>query len=331
MYKFSVFIAVILIASSNLCAQLKVSVVDVGQGDAIYIELPNGKNALIDGGPSGMLIDSFLKAKGVTKIDYVALTHPHSDHYRGLKKVFTNYQVNHYYDTKAENIDAVGDNNLRELAAAEPGCATHYPKPGDILKWDSKVTIKVFNACWEPVLMRENDETNNCSLVIRLYYNGNGILLTGDAGSDIEREMLSHFKSGLQSNILKVGHHGSRTSSSDAFLARVRPDYAFISVGLNNNYGHPHQEALDRLRNAGAKIYMTTAGTQSFTIPAPDKDALGPVKPIITEELTVTAGKSSEVQFAPMTLTWDPAALENADLPALDQLKTQAVSEQLVK
>lgn len=327
MYKLSAFIAVILVGSSNLWAQLKVTVVDVGQGDAIYIELPNGKNALIDGGPSGTLIDGFLKSKGVTKIDYVALTHPHSDHYKGLKKVFTNYQVNQYYDTKAENVDAAGDNNLRELAAVEPGCTTHYPKPGDILNWDPNVTVKVFNACWEPVLMHDNDETNNCSLVIRLYYNGNGILLMGDANSGIEGDLLSHFKSGLQSNILKVGHHGSRTSTSDAFLARVRPDYAFISVGINNKYGHPHKEALDRLRNAGAKIYLTTAGTQSFTIPAPEKGALGPVKLIVTAEPSVTAEKSSEERFAPMTLTWDPAELDNTSSPALDQLKEAAIKE----
>lgn len=317
MTKLSAFLAIILLASSNLWAQLKVTFVNVGQGDAIYIEFPNGKNALIDGGNSGTLIDGFLRAKGVSKIDYVALTHPHSDHYRGLKKVFSNYQVNEYYDTKAENIDAAGDNNLRQLASVEPGCTTHYPKPGDILNWDPKVTVKVFNACWEPVQIHDNDETNNCSLVMRLYYNGNGILLTGDANSGIESVMLSYFKSGLQSNILKVGHHGSRTSTSDAFLARVRPDYAFISVGAGNKYGHPHQEALDRLRNAGAKIYLTTAGTQSITIPAP---GTGAKKPIITTEQF----KLPEDQFAPMALTWDPATLDDVSGQALDQLKDQA-------
>jgi competence protein ComEC len=309
-------IALLLLASSELWAQLKVTFVNVGQGDAIYIEFPNGKNALIDGGNSGVLIDNFLKSKGVARIDYLALTHPHSDHYRGLKKVFTNYQVDNYYDTKAENVDAAGDNNLRELAAAEPNCATHYPKPGDLLRWDSKVTVKVFNACWEPVQIHDNDETNNCSLVMRLYYNGNGILLTGDANSEIESEMLGHFKSGLQSNILKVGHHGSRTSTSDAFLARVRPDYAFISVGIGNKYGHPHKETLGRLVNAGAKIYLTTEGTQSLTIPAPDKARPGPGRPIIRVGDTV-----QEAQDIALSLTWDPAELEHLSLPALDQLK----------
>lgn len=326
MKKLLLALVLTLLSSASLWAQLGVTFVDVGQGDAIFIEFPNGKKALIDGGSSGTLIDNFLRSKGVTRLDFVALTHPHSDHYRGLKKVFSNYQVDNYYDTKAENIDAKGDNNLRELAAAEPGCKTHYPKPGEILKWDPKVTVKVFNACWEPVLMNDNDETNNCSLVIRLYYNGNGILLTGDANSEIEAEMLSHFKSGLQSNILKVGHHGSRTSTSDAFLARVRPDYAFISVGQNNKYGHPHQETLARLINAGAQIYLTTAGTQSFTIPAPDKSQPGPVKPVIRNELGEIAEMGPLTRLVPVSVTWDPAELQDAGSSSLDQLRDEAVS-----
>jgi beta-lactamase superfamily II metal-dependent hydrolase len=317
MNKLLLTLALVIASSSSLWAQLSVTFIDVGQGDSIFIELPNGKKALIDGGNSGVIVDSFLKSKGVTKLDYVALTHPHSDHYRGLKKVFTSYQVDNYYDTRAENVDAAGDNNLRDLAKVEPGCKTHYPKPGDILNWDSKVTVKVFNACWQTVQMHDNDEANNCSLVIRLYYNGNGVLLTGDANQDTEAEMLSHFKSGLQSNILKVGHHGSRTSTSDAFLARVRPDYAFISVGVGNKYGHPHQEALSRLRNAGAKVYLTTSGTQSFTIPPPDKNVPGPGKIIIGGE-TLTPAPARDIA---VDLTWDPAELQGVSSPALDQLK----------
>ncbi|MDD2806286.1 MAG: MBL fold metallo-hydrolase [Elusimicrobiales bacterium] len=327
MHKLFAALSLLLLAPAGLWAQLNVTFIDVGQGDAIYIEFPNGKNALIDGGNSGVLVDNFLKSKRVSKIDFVALTHPHSDHYRGLKKVFTSYQVNNYYDTKAENVDAAGDNNLRELAAVEPGCRTHYPKPGDILDWDPKVTVKVFNACWKPVQMHDNDETNNCSLVVRLYYNGNGILLTGDANSLVEAEMLSHFKSGLQSNILKVGHHGSRTSTSDAFLARVRPDYSFISVGAGNKYGHPHKEALDRLINAGSKIYLTTAGTQSLTIPAPDKSGVWPPKPIITDSSAPAGTDPSEARSVAVDLTWDPAELGEAGAPALNQLKSEAGSK----
>jgi len=201
----------------------------------------------------------------------VVLTHPHSDHYRGLKKVFANYQVKNFYDSRAENLHAKGDNTLRELAAAEPGCQTHYPATATNLNWDSHVTVKVLHTCEEAVQLKNNDDVNNCSLVLRLYYNGTGLLFTGDAEAVIENAMTRVYKSGLKSYALKVGHHGSRYSSTDKFLARVQPKVAIISVGVNNIYGHPHSEALDRIRKAGAQIYFTLGKTHSLTIPAPRK------------------------------------------------------------
>ena len=263
--------ALLLLAASPSRAQLNAHFVDVGQGDAIYLEFPNGTNALIDGGPNGEKIYQFLKSKGVTKLDRVVLTHPHSDHYRGLKKVFTAFEVKNYYDSRAENVDAIGDNNLRELAKAEPGCKILYPEPGSELKWDSKVTVKVLNSCTEAVQIHDNDETNNCSLVLRVYYNGHGSLLMADAEASVENAMMRIFKSGLKSTYLKVSHHGSRYSSTERFLERVQPQVAIIQVGQNNVYGHPHKEALDRLRAAGAQIFFTLTGTQSLTIPAPGK------------------------------------------------------------
>lgn len=265
-------LAIILFWSSAAKAQLNVYYIDVGQGDSTYIELPNGHNVLIDGGPSGEPVYKFLKGKGVTTIDHVVLTHPHSDHYRGLKKVFASFDVKNYYDSRAENVDAKGDNNLRELAAAEPNCQTHYPEAGNTLNWDSRVTVKVLNTCSEPVQLKYNDDVNNCSIVLRFFYNGTGLLFTGDAEAAIENAMMRVFRSGLESYALKVGHHGSRYSSTDSFLARVKPKVAMISAGVNNVYGHPHKEALDRLTAAGAKIFFTLGTTQTLVIPAPKKD-----------------------------------------------------------
>ena len=308
--------AFILLAASNARAQLNAYFINVGQGDAIYLEFPNGTNALIDGGPSGEPVYQFLKEKGVTKLDRVVLTHPHSDHYRGLKKVFTSFEVDKYYDTRAENVDAQGDNNLRELAKAEPGCKTLYPEPGSELKWDSNVTVKVMSSCTEAVQMHNNDETNNCSLVLRVYYNGHGILLMGDAESTIETAMMRIYRSGLNSTYLKVGHHGARTSTSAQFLARVQPKVAIISVGKDNVYGHPHKEALDRLKAAGAQIFTTLGGTQSLTIPAPKKGM----------ELLL----DGQPQFGDVISTETPKfnmeerAFESADLAALNQLKETA-------
>ncbi|HAH31288.1 MAG TPA: hypothetical protein DCL44_03125 [Elusimicrobia bacterium] len=319
MYKLSAFLAIILFASSNICAQLNVYYLSVGQGDSEYIELPSGGNVLIDGGPSGEPVYKFLKDKGVTKIDHVVLTHPHSDHYRGLKKVFTNFDVKNFYDTKAENVDAQGDNNLRELAAAEPECSTHFPEPGTELDWDSKVTVKVLNSCYETVQMHDNDENNNCSMVIRLYYNGTGLLFMGDAEAAVEDTIARQFKSGLRSYALKVSHHGSRYSSTEKFLARVQPKVAIISVGVNNIYGHPHMETLTRLRAAGAHIFYTTSGIQTLNIPAPKRG----VEPVLAGPVIYNPEATMRPEFESMIYT--PPANEN--LEALEQLKTLTITE----
>lgn len=322
MRKLTAFFSLLLLSSSSLWAQLNVYYINVGQGDATYIELPNGHNVLIDGGPSGEPVYKFLKEKGVTTIDHLVLTHPHSDHYRGLKKVFSSFDVKNFYDSKAENVDAKGDNNLRELAAAEPNCRTHFPEAGNNLNWDSRVTVKVLNTCSEPVQLKYNDDVNNCSIVLRLFYNGQGLLFTGDAEASIENAMMRVFKSGLESYALKVGHHGSRYSSTDQFLARVKPKVALISVGVDNVYGHPHKEALDRLTAAGAKIFFTTGGTQTLNIPAPRKG----IEPVM--EGPVPYDPSAPVLPAVESVIYRPAveAPMQVNGPALDQLK-EALAE----
>ncbi|MDO8803812.1 MAG: MBL fold metallo-hydrolase [Elusimicrobiota bacterium] len=320
MRKLAAFVSLLLLSSSSLRAQLNVYYLNVGQGDATYIELPNGHNVLIDGGPSAAPMEKFLKDKNVTTIDHVVLTHPHSDHYRGLKKVFAMVDVKNFYDSRAENVEAIGDNNLRELADAEPSCKTHYPEAGNNLNWDSRVTVKVLNTCSEPVQLKYNDDVNNCSIVLRFFYNGTGLLFTGDAEASIENAMMRIFKSGLQSYALKVGHHGSRYSSTDKFLERVAPKVAIMSVGVNNVYGHPHKEALDRVRAAGARIFFTTGGTQTLTIPAPRKG----VEPVLAGP--VPYDPSAPVLPAVQAVIYIPEveAPMNVNGEALKQLVEQA-------
>jgi len=319
LYKLSTCLAIILLASSNLWAQLNIYFVRVGQGDATYIELPSGGNVLIDGGPSSKPIYDFLKAKGVTKIDHIVLTHPHSDHYTGLKKVFAAFDVKNFYDSRLDNLSAAGDNNLRELANAEPACQTYFPETGTELNWDRQVTVKVLNSCPEPIQSKDEHVINNCSIVLRLYYNGNGLLFTGDAEASLENAITRVFKSGLNSSILKVSHHGSRYSSAEKFLARVQPKYAFISAGLNNSYGHPHKEALDRLMATGAKIFLTTNGTQSVTIPAPGNGT----EPIIGTPVVYEPVLTARPEFESI-IYFPDIPIVSANSPALEQLKTQA-------
>ncbi|MDT8286962.1 MAG: ComEC/Rec2 family competence protein [Elusimicrobiales bacterium] len=250
---------------------LSVYFISVGQGDAIYMEFPDGKNALIDGGPSSSAsgpLAMFLKERGVSSIDHVVLTHPHSDHYKGLQHVFANYTVGTFYDTRVDNSSASGDDAVR-ASAAELGVTTFHPAPGDSLDWSAGAEVRVLNSCHEPFSSKNSETLNDCSIVLRLAYGEASILFTGDAGENVEERLVKEYGDALRSRVLKVGHHGSRYSSTSAFLAAVRPDSAYIEVG-QNNYGHPHPEAVSRLLKSGTEIFRTDlSGTQEFRAELP--------------------------------------------------------------
>lgn len=257
---------------------LRVYFLNVGQGDSIYLELPGGKNALIDGGPSRSAsgpLAKFLAAKNVTKIDHVVLSHPHSDHYNGLPYVFSNLAVGNFYDTRVDNTGSTGDNTLREQVSAL-GVNTVYPAAGDRLDWSVPgLDIKVFNACSEPAASSVSKVVNNCSITFKLSYRGSSVLFTGDIQDDREAGLVARYGDELKADVLKVGHHGSKYSSTNVFLSTVKPSKAYIEVG-NNNYGHPTQEALARLKATGAETFRTDLDdTQEFSVTAdydPDED-----------------------------------------------------------
>jgi len=242
---------------------LNVYFVNVGQGDAEYIELPNGQTALIDGGPSKKRLAAFLQQHGVTRIDHVVLTHPHADHFKGLNYVFDSLEVGHFYDTRIDNSGSKGDNTLREKAADKAGCSTSYPRPGESLDWGQGVQVKVFNSCPDPVDSGEGldggAEINNCSITLKVSVEGHSVLFPGDAQSQAEAKMVAAFGNELQADVLKVPHHGSSESSSDVFLAKVKPKKAVLEVG-KNGYGLPTDSALARLQTAGAVVLRTDVG-----------------------------------------------------------------------
>ncbi|HJJ11001.1 MAG TPA: MBL fold metallo-hydrolase [Clostridiaceae bacterium] len=223
---------------------LRVYCLDVGQGDSILIT-NNNKTMLIDASTNemGSRVVKYLNDLGIKKIDYLVGTHPHEDHIGGLDNVIKNFDIGTIYmpnvvattKTFEEVIDAISAKKLKVTS----------PKTGD------KFTVG--NAECEVMSIRnDKDDYNNCSIVIKMDFNNVSYLFTGDAEESVESS-----RKWPHIDVLKVGHHGSNTSSSKKFLEQIKPEVALISVGQGNTYGHPTQATLKRLSNIGAKIYRT--------------------------------------------------------------------------
>lgn len=223
---------------------LRVYCLDVGQGDSILIT-NNNKTMLIDASTNemGSRVVKYLNDLGIKKIDYLVGTHSHEDHIGGLDNVIKNFDIGTIYmpnvvattKTFEEVIDAISAKKLKVTS----------PKTGD------KFTVG--NAECEVMSIRnDKDDYNNCSIVIKMDFNNVSYLFTGDAEESVESS-----RKWPHIDVLKVGHHGSNTSSSKKFLEQIKPEVALISVGQGNTYGHPTQATLKRLSNIGAKIYRT--------------------------------------------------------------------------
>lgn len=231
----------------------KVIFFDVGQGDSVFIEAPNGNQALVDGGPGSQVLNKLGEQMPFfdREIDVVILTHPDADHLNGLIDVLKNYQVNEVIDTciedpgkgYAEWKKLIEENKINHLCA----------RAGQKIKLADNVELDVLF----PFVSLEGmkfSNTNDSSIVMELISNDSEILLTGDAEIKTEYQLVNSSLN-LKSQILQVGHHGSKSSTSQEFLAAVNPETAVIQVGANNRYGHPVQEVLDRLKGIGAKIF----------------------------------------------------------------------------
>ena len=234
---------------------LRVHFIDVGQGDSILIQA--GEQAmLVDAGTneSGSVVTEYLRSLNITKLDYLIGTHPHEDHIGGLDDVIHSFDigtvimpdVSHTTQTYEDVLDALLEKNLTVTA----------PHPGDSYSvGDASFTV-LSPSAEIAEQAAENDDLNNLSVGIRLVYGSNAFVLCGDAESDSE-EAMAESGLDLKADVLKAGHHGSSTSTSDAFLAAVNPDYAVISCGKDNSYGHPHQETMDKLNAADISIFRT--------------------------------------------------------------------------
>jgi len=231
--------------------KLSVYFLDVGQGDSSLIIFGN-KTILIDAGEMDMgdRVVNDLKSLGVTRIDLLVATHPHSDHIGGMLKVLDNFTVGQVLDSGMPHTSVIYERFLEKID--KENIPYKIAVQGDRIDLDHALRIVVLS----PPAQRFGDDLNTNSVMLRISYGTINFLFTGDAGSEAETALL---KSGYapDAQILKVGHHGSMYSSSPAFIARVHPEIAIISLGRDNPYGHPHKQAVDILTEAGATIYRT--------------------------------------------------------------------------
>jgi competence protein ComEC len=223
-----------------------VSFIDVGQGDAILID-KGDTDILVDGGPTSANPLAYLQSQGIADIDLLVATHPHADHIGGLADVLAQYQVSEIW-VNGDTADSQVYADFAAAVAAESATVREITR-GWATQMDG-LDIAVLNPS------QLTGDPNGDSVVFRLTCGEVSVLLAGDATSDSEASMLATGLT-LDSDVLKVGHHGSSTSTSAVFLAAVTPKDAVISVGAGNTYGHPHQETLDRLAAGGATVYRT--------------------------------------------------------------------------
>lgn len=238
-------------------AKLNVHYIDVGQGDSEFIEMPNGQTMLIDAGnpENGSQIVTYIKGLGHTKIDYLVATHPHADHIGGMEDVVKGLDIGKIYMPKASTNTKTFEDLL--TAIQNKGLKINTAKSGVSMFKTGSLSADII----APVNIT-GDDLNQYSAVIMLTYGENKFLFTGDAGNESEGQITSDIKA----DVLKVGHHGSDTSTSQAFLNKVSPKYAVIEVGKDNSYGHPTAATLAKLEKIGATIYRTDKdGTIIFT------------------------------------------------------------------
>lgn len=241
--------------------ELRVSFLNIGQGDSILIQSPGGGEMLIDGGPDRSVLRELPKVLGPLDrtLDLVVETHPDKDHIAGLTDIFLRYQVAAFMGPGIPN-DTSYAKSLEAGVEHEPGITAIEARRG--------MRIHLGGGAYADVLYPDRNvdavETNTGSIVLRVVYGETEFLLTGDSPTNVEDWLVSIDGEALESDVLKAGHHGSRTSTSQKWIDAVNPSYVVISAGKGNSYGHPHQEVVERINASGAESLSTMDGTVSF-------------------------------------------------------------------
>ncbi|MDQ3076460.1 MAG: hypothetical protein M3Q63_00175 [bacterium] len=230
-----------------------VAFLNVGQGDAIYIESPTHTQMIIDGGPSNVILSELNKVMPFydRSIDMLLVTNPDTDHYAGFIDVVDHYKI-------GEVIEAGTQSDTKTYGHFE-----NLIQEKKIKKTDGKrgMTVDIGGGAKLRILFPDQDvstaKTNDGSLLAKLEYKNTSVMLTGDAPRETEEYVMSLNSEEMKSTVLKVGHHGSRTSASEVFVRSVNPQFAVISAGVKNRYGHPHKETTDLFE----KLHIPVLGT----------------------------------------------------------------------
>ncbi|HYC79998.1 MAG TPA: ComEC/Rec2 family competence protein [Candidatus Binatia bacterium] len=232
---------------------MHVNFFDVGQGDSFLITTYEGNQILVDGGPGKGVLEELGRAVPYYDrvIEMVVLTHPHNDHMEGLVEVLEKYEVKKILMPNVEYKSTVYEEFLR--AAKDESAEIVYAAQGQRIYLDKATVLDIMYPLSKEVAKpKKSDDVNDASIVAKVTFGRTKILLTGDAGSDIEKKLLPMFD--LDADLLKVGHHGSKHSTSEELLAEATPEYSVIQVG-NNKYGHPAPEILEKLSKINSKVY----------------------------------------------------------------------------
>lgn len=254
---------------------MQVVLLDVGQGDSIFIRTPAGRHLLVDTGrwsPWGnsgqQVLVPYLNWLNVQKLDALIITHPHADHIGGVISLLESIEVDSVYHN-GQSHDSEIYRNFRQSIQTR-GIHERVVSAGDMIHLEPSIRIFVLGPGIEniqtddhqrnpslPMLARGNDPNNN-SVILKIVYNRQSFLLAGDAGMEQEEELVAQFGGFLKSDFLKVGHHGSRTSSGRQFLNIVDPTVAAGSAADNSRFGHPHREAIRRLNSMADTLFFTS-------------------------------------------------------------------------
>ncbi len=233
---------------NSVSGELKIHFIDVGQADSILIQQGN-YSMLIDAGNNAdsETVKNYISDQGITNLDYVIGTHPHEDHIGGLDYVINSFKIGKIYMPQKTATTKTFEDVVN--AAKNKGLKFTIPKVGETFKLGKANCIMLGPS-------KEYENTNDNSIVIKVVFGNNSFLFEGDAEATAEMDMV---KAGLDlsTNVIKIGHHGSNTSTCINFLEKVNPQYAIISVGKGNDYGHPSTNTMDRLKNKGIKVYRT--------------------------------------------------------------------------